>query len=43
MFALILWLTIGPRVAAAELFVELATLLVYWVIRARATPAWPLR
>ena len=41
MVALILWLTLGSRVAAAEAFVELALgLLLYTVTRAGAKPVW---
>jgi hypothetical protein len=41
MAALILWLTLGSRAAAAEVFVELALgLLLYAGTRAGARPVW---
>ena len=41
MVALILWLTLGSRAAAAEVFVELALgLLLYAGTRADARPVW---
>jgi hypothetical protein len=43
MVALILWLTLGPRVAAAELFVELSLgLMLYASSGAGEKPIWRL-
>jgi hypothetical protein len=41
MVALILWMTLGPRAAAAEVFVELMLgLLLYTRTQAGARPVW---
>jgi hypothetical protein len=41
MLALLLWLTLGPRVAAAEVFVELTLgLVLYATAHAGAKPIW---